>query len=459
MRSICLIAPLALLLCLPVSAVLAEDANEDLIKLVVGLLTENDRAMRALGFEQVRSAAPGSAATERFAAELPKLPAEAQVGLLSALAARGDAAARPAVVALLENAKDDAVRLAAIEALGPLGKAGDAGPLAKLLAGNSAAEQQAAAASLIQLTDDGTVPAIVAEMKAAAPATQVKLIEILRKRRAKDAVPKLLPAAVSDDAQVRTAAMTALGELAGAEHVAGMVQGVLKAEPGREQADAEKCLMFVCARIEEANQQAAPLLAAMEELSETDRRTMLSTLGRVGGPGALKIVEESIASDDSQLHSLGIKAISNWPDASIAPRLLELAKHDEHEGHRITCLRALMRVAPLPDDRTDAERLELLKTALSISERDEEKLLALDRARAIRTPEALRFILPYVDQPPYAEQACLSIVELAHHRGLREPHKEEFHKALDKVIETSQDATVIDRAKRYKKDETWVRPG
>ncbi|MEX1224101.1 MAG: HEAT repeat domain-containing protein [Pirellulales bacterium] len=442
----------------PLAAV-AEDANEDLIKLVVGLLTEDDRAMRALGFEQVRSAAPGGTATERFAAELPNLPAEAQVGLLSALATRGDGAARPAVVALLEGTEDDAVRVAAIEALGPLGRADDAKPLTRLLGDGSAAEQKAATTSLIQLTDDGAVAAILAELKAAPPTTQVKLIDVLLARRSKDAVPELLTAAVAEDARVRAAAMNALGQLADGEHVAGMVQGVLKAEPGREQADAEKCLMFVCARIEDPAQQAAPLLAAMEELSETDRRTMLSALGRVGGPGALKMVEEAISSDDSQLHSLGIKAISNWPDASIAPRLLELAKTDEHEGHRITALRALMRVAPLPDDRTDAERLELLKTAMSISERDAEKILALDRARAIRTPESLRFVLPYVDQSPYAEQACLSIVELAHHRGLREPNKEEFHKALDKVIETSQDATVIDRAKRYKKDETWVRPG
>ena len=43
-------------------------------------------------------------------------------------------------------------------------------------------------------------------------------------------------------------------------------------------------------------------------------------------------------------------------------------------------------------------------------------------------------------------------------RGLREPHKAEFDQALDKVIQTSQDATVVDRAQRYKKGQTWVRP-
>ena len=72
--------------------------------------------------------------------------------------------------------------------------------------------------------------------------------------------------------------------------------------------------------------------------------------------------------------------------------------------------------------------------------------------------KCLRFLRPYADQSPFAQQACESIVELAHHRALRDANKEEFHAALDKVIETSKDAVVIDRANRYKKGQTWARP-
>ncbi|MFP6694424.1 MAG: hypothetical protein VB875_15485, partial [Pirellulales bacterium] len=72
--------------------------------------------------------------------------------------------------------------------------------------------------------------------------------------------------------------------------------------------------------------------------------------------------------------------------------------------------------------------------------------------------DTLDFIMSFVDDPKFTEQACYSVVELAHHRSLREPHKAEFHKALDKVIKLSKDATVIDRAERYKKGQTWVRP-
>jgi hypothetical protein len=54
--------------------------------------------------------------------------------------------------------------------------------------------------------------------------------------------------------------------------------------------------------------------------------------------------------------------------------------------------------------------------------------------------------------------ASESVVELAHHRNLRQPNKAEFDKALDKVIATSKDAVVVERANRYKRNQTWARP-
>jgi hypothetical protein len=121
-------------------------------------------------------------------------------------------------------------------------------------------------------------------------------------------------------------------------------------------------------------------------------------------------------------------------------------------------VRALIRVAPLPDQRSDGLRLETLQTALDLCQQDADRRAALERAKAIRTVQTLRFVAEYLDDPTFAQQACLTIVELAHHSGLREGRREEFHRALDRVIEISEDPVVVDRAQRYKKGQTWVRP-
>ena len=434
----------------------ADDADEDLIQLVINLLAEQDKDLRALGLEQVRTEAKGAAATRRFAAQLPKLPPDAQVGLLRALADRGDKAARPAVLEALRSSREAPVRLAAMNALGWLGERDDLRTLIELLAEGSKAEQEAARASLVRIRGEGVSTAIAAEMKQASPPLRVALIEVLASRRALDTIPDLLNAAIDDHSKVRAAAMTALGEIASAEHISGMVRGVLKTEPGAERDAAEKAVMFVAGRIPDSDKRADPLLTSMQQIDETDRITLLPTLGRVGGTNALKAVEAAIA--EPETHDAGIRALTYWPNASVADRLIELAKSDEHDGHRAMALAALIRVAPLPDGRPDAERLALVGKVMEMAKTDEQRRLMLRRASAIRTVETLRYILPYLDQPTYAEQAAESIVELAHHRGLREPNKAEFHRALDRVIATSKDAVVVDRANRYKRDQTWVRP-
>ena len=431
-------------------------AQDELVDLVVGLLNDPDKDVRAVAYEQIRSEAPGEEATKKFAALLPDLSEEVQVELLSALAARGDSAAAPAVRELHAQSKSDQVRMAVISSLGKLGGVDDLPLLIRSLSSNSKEEQDAARRSLVVMPGEEASAAIAQAMSKSPPEQSVELIKVLTTRRARNTFDEILAAAVDDDASVRAAAMESLGTFAEPKHVPGMVQGVLKAEPGRERDTAEKRIMLVCHRIEDQNKQAAPLLAAMDELSPSDQNTLLSTLGRVGGPEARKVIEGKI--DDAEMHRAGLEALCNWPHGSIAFRLLELARTEDEERNRRLCLRSLIRVAPLPDDRSDQLRLDLMRTAMAMCWVDDDRLLILERLKAVRTIETLRFVLPYVDQPKFAEQACLTVVELAHHSELREENREEFHAALDHVIEVSQDATIIDRAERYKTGQTWVRP-
>ncbi len=439
-----------------------EEAGEDLIRLILDLLEDPDKEMRSLGLEQVRMEAKGKRATLRFAAQLPKLAVDAQVGLLGALAERQDKAARPAVLERFESSLQEPIRVAAIGALSTLGNLSDVERLVPLLVAASEGEKGAAKSGLIRMRGEKVPIAIAGQLAKASsqvsPELAVQLLEILVARRALDTTTDILSVSVDDNGAIRTAAMAALGHLAGPQHLPGMVRGVLRAEPGRERAAAEKAVMFVCGRIEDSQEWAEPLLAAIDRLEPAAQVDMLSTLGRVGGPQTLERIEIAIADTDPGHHEIGVRALCNWPDASIADRLIELAEGDADQGCRVSALRALIRVAPLRDSRSDEDRLSLLRRAMAMAERDTERTLGLYRARAIRTMDCLEFLLPYLDDPMYAQVACASIVELAHHRGLREPNKGPFHKALDKVIETTGDATVKDRANRYKQDKTWVRP-
>jgi HEAT repeat protein len=436
----------------------AEDEKTDLIRMVVEILSDPDKEMRDLGFEQIRTEVKGSAATKQFAAQLSHVPADVQVPLLRALAVRGDLAARPAVLELLEVNRDKAVRLAAIDALGSLGQRDDVPRFVELLSSANTEEQQAAQRSLTRLNAAGVSQDLAARMNQARPDSQLAIIEVLSARRALETLPNMLAAAQGSDPRVRVAALSVLGQLAGPEFIPGLVECLLKEDNSAERAVAEKAIVSVCGRIADPDGRAAPLLAAMQPLNSADRQTLLSVLGHVGGAPARVVLETALADADPQQHEAGLRGLCSWPDASVAPRLIELAETEKDSKNRSIALAALIRVAPLPDQRPSSEKLALLVKTISMCTSNDERNLVLKRASAIRAVETLRFVLPYLDQEPFAQQACETIVELAHHRQLREANKAEFDGALDRVIATSKDATVVERANRYKRGQTWSRP-
>ena len=431
-------------------------AQDELVELVTGLLADPDKELRALAFDQIRGEAKGEATTRKFAEMLPGFPAETQIGLLSALADRGDSAAVPAVRRLLSTTAEETVRVAAIEALGSLGSRDDLDLLLQSISTGSPSMHEAARASLVRLPADAS-SAMVAALRESPAETRIALLGILTARRAREAVPAMLETARNEDVTVREAAISALAQLADAEHVRSMIPLVLEAAPGRERDATERALAALCQRNTDQQEPAAPLLEAMQKLKDSEQTILLSTLGRIGGPAALKVVDDAVRSSRPELHEAGIRSLCNWPDGAVVSRLLRVARTDENAAQRNRALRALIRIAPLADERDDRRRLDTLRTVFVMCSSDAERSLVLERAKAIRRVDTLRFLVPFLEQPTLAQQACLTVVELAHHSSLRESNKDEFHAVLDQVIKISKDATVIDRARRDKTGQTWVR--
>ncbi len=449
----------ALVLALTATVLRAEDADDEVVKMVVGLLSEPDKEMRSLALDQVRTQAKGLAATKTFAAQLPKLPPATQAALIAALADRGDASARPAVLELLNSSGDAPVRLAAIAALGTLGTSADLELLVKLLASKAANERAAAEMSLNRLSSADASSVIAGKLNAAAPPVKVALLDVLVARRASKTAPQILPLATDADAAVRAAALAALGQIGTSEQIPGLVHSLLKAATGDERETVAKAIALVCGRTEDATARAEPLLQAYDRLDPSQQILVLPALGRVGGAAALKRVETALDSHDSPRSEAALHALCNWPDASVADRLLQLTKDAANPDQRSLLFQGLTRVSAVRDkNANDLGRLARMRQALELANTDEERKTVLTRCRTAYAVETLRLVLPYVEQPKFAQIACETIVELAHHREIREPNKAEFEIALDRVQKISKDPVVIERAGLYKRGETWIRP-
>jgi HEAT repeat protein len=419
---------------------------------VLSLLTSPDGDLRGVALDRVRHGLWGSWFTTELVAELPRLPASQQVALLAALAERGDPAALP-TGRQLAAAGSAEIRAAAVGLLCRLG----GGSEISLLVDSLGAENEVSAAGYRALRDiqgTGAAVALRAAAAAAAPPLQAQLIDILADRRDRAALP-IFEAALAGDPVARSAAVRALGRLGGPEQIDPLVRGFVQAAPDERKAT-EQAIVAVCTTGGTASAAADALTKAFVAAGPTVQDDLLPVLARIGGPSVLSIIDQLLSEPASRQR--GLAALSRWPDASVKNRLLAIHAETIDPLEKQLLLDALIRIAPAPDNKLDdAGRLELVRQTFALCASDADRERLLERTNAIRTFAAFQFVAAYLDDPTLAEAACRSVVELAHHRQLRDAHREEFTAALDKVLSITKNPELVERATRYKAGKTWDR--
>ncbi len=413
-------------------------------QMILGILGGDDADGRAIAVAAIETIDPD--AVKALAAGIDKLSPAGQVLVLGALAARGDRSQAAVALAAARSGNDN-VRRAGIVALGRLGDGAVVPALLDIMFTNaslaSAAKDSLARLSVADV-DQKIIAALQGETKAG---RRVLLIAILEGRRTVAAVPVLLQDAQSSDAVLRSSAMSALRLLASPKHVPELVKALLKADQGRERDEAANTVVAVCSQVAEPQRRAAPILGALTEETKT---TLLPLLGRLGGAKAQAVIKAALAGGSGEQYEAALRGLCSWPDPSVSEDLLQLAQTAKDQGQRQQALRALIRVNALATEGANLAKLAMLKKAMELATRNEDKKLVFDGLGNVKEIDTLRYVLPYLDDKELAQLACRSIVELAHSKKLREPNRAAFHQALDRVIAICRDKGLIDRAQKYK---------
>ncbi len=371
-------------------------------------------------------------------------PVDKAILFAEILASRGEKAALPILTEAAKAKDNQVLRVRGIAAMAKVGNRDSVSLLIDAL--DEEAPILRAAVKVLSTMPSNLIDKAGLEVYKKSDGRQrATLGDVLVARRMTAAVGLLLELAkIENDADLRADVSFALVTL-GDEKTLPKLVDIILAVKDRKHCDKMETTYLEIAKKHENTVE--PILAAMKDDAGTAR--LLSVLGRVGGKTALKKIEEAVASENQQLKAAGIRAICNWPDASVADQLAKLAKEDKDKGVRISALRAYIRVVSLKSDRPTEKSLDMLQKAFEVAERPEEMILVTDRVSTVRDMKTLRWLVALLDNEVVAQEACRSIVDLAHHRYLRNPNRDEFAKALKKVIEISKDTSTVERAKGY----------
>ena len=424
---------------------LVRTAGDRMPTMVRDFLADDDPMIRAAGATSLPYL-PQSA-LQTVIADWDRLPVASQLLVLAAIRLRGDRTFAPVAI-VAARSKVHAIAQAGIEAVGVLAGAAGVDVLLPITATEGPLLERTWRA-IEKLRGADVDAKLAAALQAqGAPERQSRLIQALATRNAVGSVPLLIDRARSGNEDVRAASIDAILRLARPEHVPAVVRLMLEIPQGGQRETLEKAVMLALGSIADADQRTDAALAGVDLRSDAQRIEFLPLLGRIGGARALTLVQAALTSPNPQIYEAGVRAIANWPDATVVEQLAELARKARESRQRIWTLRAMIRVSALPGPLPDDERLTLLKRAMEMAARDDERALALQRASAIRTVDALAFVVPYLEHSSLSPDACRAVVELAHHKELRDPHRNAFTPALRKVIAVTPDTELKDRANR-----------
>jgi HEAT repeat protein len=343
--------------------------------LLLEQLRSPDKARFAIGLRVARELA-GREATEALAAELPRATPERQALLLLALADRRDTAVLPAVLEAAKSGSDD-VRTAAVRALGQLGDASCVPMLLEAAMDADSGLSQTALSVLANVPGKDMDDDVLARLAKADGKTRLVLIQLAGLRSIGSAVPLLLKAADDPDAQVRSAALVALGRTMAPDDLPVLIARVAGTQDANEAAAAVKAVGAACQRMPDREACAEQLAAAMSSSPVAAKCRFLEVLAAVGGTKALQTVAAAAKDRQPEMQDTATRLLGEWMTIDAAPVLLDLAENAPEKKYKIRALRGYIRLVrqfPL----TDEQRAGMCRRAMEAAERDDERKLVLE---------------------------------------------------------------------------------
>ncbi len=381
---------------------------------IVSVLEGTDAALKPAAIAAI-SGIRGMDASQKFAAELPKLVPAEQALLVESLAERHDPVAQAAVQAQLQAA-DASVRLAAIGALGRNGDAAMVPVLARALATAQSDQETAAIEDSLTALNGGELVdrALTAQLRNRMAGPKTPLLVVLARRGSSLAVPVLLAETASSDATTAKIAFQGVGRLAGAEQAEAAVRALAGLRAPDARAEAETAVAQVLSRVGNPARRSAIVRAALGWVITAEARcSLVQLLPTCGDADALAALKTAMADNEPAVREAATRALAEWPDMAAWDMLVALYAQTDNEAHRVLALRGLVRLAGEENARPDAVLVARYRQLLAGAQSDDDRKLVLGALAGAADPDALKLAEEMLANPGVRAEAELAVRKIA----------------------------------------------
>jgi hypothetical protein len=342
-----------------------------------------------------------------------ELPAAEQVQLLTVLVSRRPLDIRLVALKLVTHS-NEAVRVAAISALGKVSWHEDVPLLAEIAATTTGATRDAARHALSRMRS-GLVDIILFDLiRKSPPNIQIELIAVAEKRHFKSGARGLLKlAAPGQPTNVAVASLKALRTLAAPSLLEDIVKLLRVVDDDTVRREAEKTAAVLIARRDDL---ASIVDFLKRELSWTKREenkvSMHILLCNTGSELALPALRAALNKPGKTGHAV-LRGLGHWPDALPLPDLLQVARFSENPTRRTLAFRGALDLVQIESNRSVDETAGQYRDILEIANSDEEYRRLLAALAQWSHVEAVALIEPLLDRENIKEEAQIAVLSIA----------------------------------------------
>lgn len=444
------------------TGLIVTDADRGVQEAVTLMQDEHPR-MRQAAIQAARMS-PSSAATRALTTLLPKLRNDSQVQVLGLIGDRKETSAEAAVVQVLAST-DEAVSLAAADALSRLGTETSANTLFDAAVNGRGSVQKAAQSGLAAMSGPQAEALIQAKAASGAAKPRAVAINLLGQRRSEGTAKLLLAYAADADETVSAAAFQAMANVADAIDIAALTDLVVQAKSDGARTAAVASLKAVLAKAQDKEAAGKIVIDRMNQAQGQTRLALLSSLPSLGGATALKAVTDAAQSSDEAVRDAGIRALSEWPDYEAVPALVDIASNGQTPlNPYVLAVRGALRLialqqpsmgprmgpptgprmGPRMDPAEVASRAALCVKILDLARRIEEKRQVVATLATLPCERSANRLLELVKDESLRNEAALAAVNLA--GAMLRTNRQAAQELAQKVLDMNVSADINDQA-------------
>ena len=373
------------------------------VSTILALLKDSDADLCKAAAGPFLREVPGSEVTEALAGQLSSFPSESQVMVLAALAARGDQTALPATLEAARSS-DEAVQIAAIQALTALGDGSVVDRLAQLVV-DGGKIGEVAEQTLSRMGGEGVDKAILNCLESSNAKIRIAAVQSLVARHNNDAVPALLKHTSDPDAQVRKESLSALTELAREDDIPALLKLAVKTETPRDIRLIEETVLALAEPMKNANKRTRYLLSQFDNAPDTAKVSLIRLLGKFGGRKSFDTLKGAMDDPSESVRNEALRALQKWPDTSALRYLMTLAENTSDDKQRSKAIWGCIHAIELPSTRTIKETLKLYADTMALAKSKSNKASIVEALGERADFETLDYLEGFLEDKDVADEA------------------------------------------------------